>query len=669
MRLTLRTLLAYLDDALEPAQTKLIGQKVAESEAAQELIGRIKQVTRRRRLTTPPATGPGAKFDPNTIAEYLDNVLPAEQVAELEEICLASDVHLAEVSACHQVLTLFLGEPVLVPPPARQRMYGLIQGREAIPNRKVPAPASGVGEVVPDGQEEESLLGMALFRRGGDSLQWLVAGTALCLLLGAAITIWISVGPSSRPGPSRLPATMTGAAKAPEELPLPLDAKPAELQAELLHAPRPDPAEALANQPPSKTPEPSQPPPEPPAKPKPSAPQPVAAASGERAELGKANLVAPTILLQRSADRQGWQRLKPQARVSSNDYLVSLPGCRSELRMDSGAQMVLWGNLPEFSRFPPLLESAVVLHVNPEFDLDFTLDHGRVVLSNHKKDSPTRIRLRFVDEVWDLTLPDPNTEVAAELVGLCQPYSKEPGGGDPELHVAVLGLKGQAQVKIRYEQYLLPSPSMLTWDNVAGASRSPMPLPRPPDWWTSTIPAKMQAPLEGLSNRLALKNIDVAVAEAKNFPDPATRVLALRCQGAMESYATILDALADDKHPDLRTVAIEELRHLLGLDAKNDAKLRKALGQKNYSDPQAQTIVQLVHGFSREQWADPGVRAIAVDYLMHEKLAIRQLTHTLLSALEPSGAKILYDPAGDSDSRARGYEVWKKLIVGAKPAK
>ena len=149
MRLTLRTLLAYLDDALEPAQAKLIGQKVAESEAAQELIGRIKQVTCRRRLTTPPLTGPGARFDPNTIAEYLDNVLPSDQVTELEETCLASDVHLAEVAACHQVLTLFLGEPVPVPPTARQRMYGLIRGREAIPHRKVPAPKLEEGAMQP----------------------------------------------------------------------------------------------------------------------------------------------------------------------------------------------------------------------------------------------------------------------------------------------------------------------------------------------------------------------------------------------------------------------------------------------------------------------------------------------------------------------------------------
>src|SRR5438477_23374 len=136
MRLTLRTLLAYLDDTLEPTEIKQIGQKVAESDAAQELIARIKQVTRKRRLTTPPLTGPGAKFDPNLIAEYLDNELDGEQVAEIEKVCLESDVHLAEIAACHQILTLVLGEPALVPPTARERMYGLVKGREAIPFRK-----------------------------------------------------------------------------------------------------------------------------------------------------------------------------------------------------------------------------------------------------------------------------------------------------------------------------------------------------------------------------------------------------------------------------------------------------------------------------------------------------------------------------------------------------
>ncbi len=147
MRLTLRTLLAYLDDTLEPVEIKTIGQKVTESDTAQELIARIKQVTRRRRITTPPATGPNA-FDPNLVADYLDNELSSEEVAELEKICLESDVHLSEVASCHQILTLVLGEPALVPPTAKERMYSLVHGREAIPFRK--ASTAGGFRIGPD---------------------------------------------------------------------------------------------------------------------------------------------------------------------------------------------------------------------------------------------------------------------------------------------------------------------------------------------------------------------------------------------------------------------------------------------------------------------------------------------------------------------------------------
>src|SRR5436305_6236793 len=135
MRLTLRTLLAYVDDTLPSDQAREIGQKVAESHVAQELMERIKKVTRRRGLTIPPAAGP-ERIDANTVAEYLDNDLPADRVAEVEELALNSDVHLAEIAACHQILTLVLGEPAHVPPPARERMYALVKGRESVPGRR-----------------------------------------------------------------------------------------------------------------------------------------------------------------------------------------------------------------------------------------------------------------------------------------------------------------------------------------------------------------------------------------------------------------------------------------------------------------------------------------------------------------------------------------------------
>ena len=126
MRLTLRTLLAYLDDILEPAQAKEIGSKISESNFAVDLVNRIRDVMRRRRLTSPDLEGPASGLDPNVVAEYLDNVLPPEKVPDVERVCLESDVHLAEAAACHQILTAALGEPVQILHQSREHMYALV---------------------------------------------------------------------------------------------------------------------------------------------------------------------------------------------------------------------------------------------------------------------------------------------------------------------------------------------------------------------------------------------------------------------------------------------------------------------------------------------------------------------------------------------------------------
>jgi hypothetical protein len=139
MRLTLRTLIAWLDDTLTPNEVKTIGQQVSESPFAKELVERIHRVTRQRRLTVPSLAGHDLD-DPNVVAAYLDNLLSPDEVADYEKKCLTSDVHLAEVASVHQILSL-IGHKAKVPADARSRMYRLIKGRETTNGPSTPPPS------------------------------------------------------------------------------------------------------------------------------------------------------------------------------------------------------------------------------------------------------------------------------------------------------------------------------------------------------------------------------------------------------------------------------------------------------------------------------------------------------------------------------------------------
>jgi hypothetical protein len=696
MRLTLRTLLAYLDDTLEPSEIKQIGQKVAESDAAQELIARLKQVTRRRRLTTPQDTGKGEPFDPNTVAAYLDNELPSEQVAELEKLCLESDVHLAEVAACHQILTLVLGEPALVPPTAKERMYGLVKGREAIPFRKAPDQAAVAGAADDTDDAFQSVL--EFHRRQNGWRRWLVPvlGGILFLALPVVLIVAMMPGWNAAREPRTNPAVANADKATTDKDKSSKDTDPNKDKTSPKDAS--DPTKDKSNKDGTTTPgtDKDKPPKDSDNKDKPNADKPSdpdkgpgrpAEPSKERREAGRyqgpAKAGSPSILAQRAADGPAtWKRVSPNTTVYTSDKLVSLPGYTSELTMNGGVRFQLWGTFPQFAAIPkppPIYESAVTLHANPDFDLDLTLDRGRIFLINGKDKGPAKVRLRFEKEVWDITLAEHDTEVAIDLSKLT-PANLDWTRDEPLATVGFCLVQGKAGLRVGYQEFPSlenPGPGLFRWTSHGPGLEGPGNAAGPHPIFSKEIPATkeandIRAALLAVSERMGEKRpVNSALEEVVVDGPPFQRYVSIDCLGAIDAIPSLLDVVEnkDEARGQDRLEAIFVLWRWIdhGSDYARQLYDRNTksgfLIKKGFRSNEAAIVMEMLHYSDEYKARDPVTYDILADYLTHNKMLIRELAFLQLQLLT-RGMKTIpqYNAAWDQDRRGRAAAEWKKMI-------
>jgi hypothetical protein len=400
----------------------------------------------------------------------------------------------------------------------------------------------------------------------------------------------------------------------------------------------------------------------------------------------------PNLLLRREAGKDQWQNLppdQPKSTVGPKDTLLALPGYRSDVRFDNGVGLFLWGNLPELLTLP-LLESGVTLQPRSDADLEFVLDRGRVVVSNQKTSGPAKVRVRFNEtkpkpaEQWDLTLLEPGTEVALELLGRYVPdipFQRE-GGEPPVAELNLVVTKGEARVQVDAQTFSLRAPptgpSVLYWNNYGKgvsppAQMNPQALAlfdkaRPQTEAADRAEAALTDLLRRLLSRAPDKPIESVAEESLQADKPERRVLGVLCLGALDAISKVLDALADDdeRHDDLREAAVQELRQWLG--RRGDRALYDVLvEQKRYTPSQAETIMQLLHGFTEEQLRQVQTWEALIGYLNSDKAPIRTLAYWHLWRHWPDARReAKYNPAGDSKQRDVAYSAWSKLLESGK---
>jgi hypothetical protein len=727
LRLTLRTLLAYLDDTLDPGEIKSIGEKVGDSTTAQETIARVKKLVRRRRLTTPPFTGPGARFDANTIAEYLDNALDSDTVTELESFCLekdpTADLYLAEVASCHQILTLVLGEPVMVPATAKQRMYGLVQGREAIPFRKPPTavnnpqlPASS-----PDMDLDDGNPFLGLSPRKSPWLAWAVPAIAALLLVGAGLALFFALPHlTDEPRKPSVPIANNDSNKDKDRDTGPAKDKDATGPAKDKDAAGPAKDKDAAGPTKDKDAVPTKDKDAVPTKDKDAVPtkdkdavvkdkdggmkdggkeptpgieRPVAA-SVVKAEVATYNFDRnnPTILLQKQENT--WKRLPPNARVSSAEQLVALPGFPCAVKTDKGVNLVLRGFLPQFATpgievTTRLLDCSATLHQNSNVDADLTLHRGRLHISNGTQ--PATVILRFWKEAWIIRLTAPNSEVGIDLVTRYTPAINYLDGEEPEADLYFVLLQGKAGLTVdtfQFPNMAAPpmGPSFYAWNNkkqrMLGPDRIPEAAltiwnnvpPQPPTRAAQDMSAALK---EIAALMIPPKAINIVLKEGLSNPNPADRLLCIYSLASIDQIDTLLDVLADEDQAHVleRDEATYAIRRWISRSAENNLKLYNEkktpatgmLISKGYLQTEALTLVTLLHGLSnlREAGADDPKSRLGylINNMRSDRVAIRHVAQYLLDTLTASVQnKPAFNAASSLESREAAVKRLREML-------
>jgi len=705
MRLTLRNMLAYMDELLEPAQREEIKQKIDESEFATGIMHRIRDVTRRIRLGAPKLTGKGMGLDPNTVAMYLDNTLSSERVPDFEKVCLESDVHLAEVAACHQVLALVLGEPAEVDPTLRRKLYDVVQ-RSAPPEpAKVPPPLPIGDKLV----HRERPHVPEYLRKERRSRWWTVAATLVLALLLVGVVVR-TLGPFDRSNPAlalllgdeeavttdAASQPQNGAATAGEERakeeaaaqkttngdatsaadaakaangtklnnPLQEEGKaippdgpqlPAETDAKAPIPPEPADADATKDNASPTADIPAKDP----ALATEDTKQPTEDATSNE-QLTNENsaqvkieplgrfLTDPNVLL-RLNRRGDWQRVSQGNTLNAGDRLLVLPTYRPTITLTAGFTVqVLGETLVEL--LPPDETGAPGLRI----------PYGRVVLMTAGKPDVS-VRLSLDSHDGTATFLDAESTLAAE-VRRYLPAGANPEQEQPRVAVDLYGSSG----KIEWRQSENPQPRQIAGPERVTLSAYPYDTTKEselPNWITAEVLSGFDELSTTPMNRALTEDNERPVALIiREFVDHRRvelRYLAARSLALIDEFDPLIPAFNDYDQRAVWPQQVKSLQAALARGPETAAKVREAFEKQRGES--AKDLYRMLWGYSKTDIQN-GAATQLVEYLDHENLDFRVLALYALKSVPGVKTDWGYSPGAPVDSRRQPLRRWRDSL-------
>ena len=630
MRLTLRTLLAWLDDTLSPNEVRLIGRQVAESTYTQELVERIGRVTRQRRLTVPPNKGPDS-LDPNIVAGYLDNELEPEQVAELEKRCLTSDLHLAEVASIHQILSL-IGQKAKVPGDAKHRMYGLVRGRESVQTKV--HKAGHPEEIKPVSEPVQPWVTPPPPSRPLYQRLWPAA--AVLGLIG--ILCW-SAYKSLEP-PESTPRVAIVLSNPPEFRGFSPAIRPSEKATSAPIESKPVVPESVVPAEETKSVEV--------AKGKEMAPVPVEPekpAMKERAA-GQAGIAKKPsgVLLRFNSDKRDWDRLNDITPLREQDRLLSLAPFRSTLELGN--------SLVELVGETEIWVKAA----QPTQAGRLSLAQGRVVLHGTAPSLPFEVFLG--DKIVTIT-PPPNGLIGVERLNRRSPGERSPSPSVLRIYAS----EGQVKVAQGTNSDTIDAPGSITFEAVG--KFSDLSKESAPAWVTepSLSPFEQQIGDQFLTalpmNRPIVASLVEATTDTEQKDICRLAVSSLRAVGDISMIVPVLNTKSGASASTARKAAITVLRAYLAEGPDAAKTLREQLS-RDFGPALAEKAEKLLVGYTPTEAADELTYADLVGILgqLDIEVGIRELALDNLMRLTGRDS-LEYDPEKPDGN---GLKAWRGLL-------